>query len=98
MTLLEMEEKYFRLVWWARRFPEDHPYWDATEEGIRKGVFISMMKVEKKYPEETHDLFNDDTNWHHGFNSGALAALRYVMTLTEEGEEAAMDEFPMLDT
>ena len=34
----------------------------------------------------------------HGFNSGALAAFRYVLDIIETGVEHAEEEFPNLDT
>lgn len=37
-------------------------------------------------------------DWQHGFNSGCLAAFRYITLLIEEGKELAEEEFPDLDS
>jgi len=47
-------------------------------------------KVRAKYPKEIEKLESDDGEYHHGFNSGVLAAVRYI-TRPQYG-------FPFLDT
>lgn len=90
----ELEEKYFNLVWLARKSPEDI----ANSAVIRREV----RKVRQKYPKEVLDLLHSDgNNWQHGFNSGMLACLRLIMSyLDEDPEEIARgeEEFPFLDT
>lgn len=88
--ITEKEKKYFDLVWYARK-----------NEADRKDKKISKIieKMEKKYPDEIEELlFGENSEWDHGFNSGMLAGLRYVMSLDEHGAEHADEEFPMLDT
>ena len=87
--LVEKEAKYFHLVWLARKRPEDIPV--AGE---------AMDKVEKAYPKECEDLSGDDSDWHHGFNSGCLAAFRFAMSLMGDADDVRMAEefFPFLDT
>jgi hypothetical protein len=81
-------KKYCDLVWLARKLPDD---W---ENPIIK---LQIDVVCNKYPTETNDLlYNDEQNWHHGFNSGILAALRLVSCARIYPEN--IEEFPMLDT
>jgi hypothetical protein len=44
------------------------------------------------------DLQSENGDWYHGFNSGMLAALRYVLTMDDLGIKQADEEFPMLDS
>jgi hypothetical protein len=44
------------------------------------------------------DLQSENADWQHGFNSGMVAALRYVLTMDDLGLEQANDEFPLLDS
>ena len=117
-AIAEMENKYFDLVWYARKTPNyDKEYWDKKPAEIREGAFKAMEEVEKKYPREV-ELLNKKTkysspDWEHGFNSGVLAAMRFVQTAfdnstetcEETGEELcfggvenAFETFPQLDT
>ena len=117
-AIAEMEKKYFDLVWYARKAPkDDKEYWDKTPAEIRECAFKVMDEVEKKYPREV-ELLSKETaysspDWEHGFNSGVLAAMRFVYTafddtteiMEETGEEVcfggvenAFDTFPQLDT
>ena len=77
--LAEYEDKYFDLVWYARK-PSyqdvDTAYKDSPEE-IREGCKKAIAKVEEQYPSEINALMRDETNWTHGFNSGCLAAFRF---------------------
>lgn len=94
-----LEHKYFNLVWYARKNPnEDDSYWDGVPEAIKEGAFEAMANVERDYPVEVDELQSDDSDWHHGFNSGVLAALRFVMTANEINIEQAKEWFPELDT
>ena len=94
----EMCCKYTDLMWYARSFPEGHPYWDDHSPKMVRGVMESQANVERDYPVEVAELQDDDTNWHHGFNSGVVAAIRYMWDLMENGEEYADENFPCLDT
>lgn len=75
----DLEEKYYRLVWYARS--------DSPQENVKK----LREQVEFEYPEETEDLKGIEGMWHHGFNSGMLAAARCIADVSLEG-------FPHLDT
>ena len=88
--LCQMEEKYSKLVWYARN---------------REGASTAMKEVEANYPNESARLngklpgfISDEMNeelkkqiaetmvnadWEHGFNSGCLAALRFVLHSVE---------------
>ena len=122
-AVAEMANKYFDLVWYARSRPiEDKEYWDKTPEKIRNTAFEAREKVEKKYPNEVARLKEEvkvgevvfsSPDWEHGFNSGVLAAMRFVLTAFDDttetceetgeelcfgGVENARDTFPELDT
>jgi hypothetical protein len=93
--VLEIQDKYFRLVWYARKDVEK-----LKQEG-REDILNSIKEIETLYPEETESLKGYETgDWEHGFNSGVLAGLRFVLTLIDKhgGYEEAMEQFPELDT
>ena len=48
------------------------------------------------YPEEVAKLIACETNFEHGFNSGVVAAVRYLFTLQDQGIDLADDSFPEL--
>ena len=91
--LMELEEKYFDLVWYARTNPrfleDDH---------------ISMpglVRIRMSMPDECNKLNGEHANWQHGFNSGCLAAFRLALGLLSRRpseRELAKDSFPFLDT
>jgi hypothetical protein len=85
----EMEQKYFDLVWLARKRPEDRPKASAAIDRIRKA-----------YPDEVERLRGEHGDWEHGFNSGCLAAFRLVQGLlgSKDDAEFAREQFPFLDT
>ena len=86
----EMEKKYFDLVWYARKKPEH-----LSIDGVKENV----QRIEKENPEECENLKSYEMgDWQHGFNSGCLAAFRYVMYFMEFGKDFADEEFPMLDS
>lgn len=66
--IIEMREKYSDLVWYARRRPEDIDF-----PGVQKAI----DDVEEKYPDDV-EKYQDDPDWKHGFNSGALAISRLL--------------------
>ena len=112
--LRTQEEKYFNLVWYARsQNRENFEYWDTVPHDIRRGAFNAQLDVETRYPEEVESLYFDDSNWQHGFNSGALAVFRFLLTALDDsmiedecegglipagGLKQALEEFPFLDT
>lgn len=96
--LQKLLKKYESLVWYARKHPSDHPYWETVPEDIRKGALDAVAQVQEHHPEECDHLKGKDGDWQHGFNSGVLAALRWVITSEFEGRRAADKAFPELDT
>jgi hypothetical protein len=89
-TVIAKQDKYFDLVWLARRLPEDYN---------NPKILKIINRIKKEYPQEVESLSDaENGNWEHGFNSGVLAAMRYILHLDSEGVEFADIEFPMLDT
>ena len=88
-NLQQKHNKYSDLLWYARRNP--------LNESI-KGVKENKERIEELYPNEVKELQSENGDWNHGFNSGMVAALRYILTMDEMGKEAADEEFPMLDS
>lgn len=83
----QLEKKYGKLVWYARN------------ASLNKGDLITRKRIEELYPEEIESYVKSDSlDWTHGFNSGMLAGMRYVLQIVEDGKEAADSDFPMLDT
>ena len=97
-AVIEMEEKYFDLVWFARR--SEDALLVLTEKGVEphKEAHAAVQRIASLYPKDVQELMEDEDNWQHGFNSGILAGMRYVMTVFYDGQEAAEEEFPFLDT
>ena len=92
------EDKYQQLVWFARKHPSDHPSWDNVPADIKQGALNSAAKVEEHYPDECDSLKCPDCgDFEHGFNSGMLAALRFVLHAAED-PQTAEEFFPELDT
>ena len=88
MNTKNLMEKYYDLVWLARKNSEDF------ENPIIK---LQIDKVCNKYPEESVKILDgENTNWEHGFNSGMLACLRLVSCARIYPEN--IEEFPFLDT
>jgi hypothetical protein len=96
----EFQEKYYYLVWYARKEPPDHPYWNEipseTPSAVHKAnneyVFEMMKGIEKQFPFEVEKLNSSSTgDFTHGFNSGCLAAFRFFLTALED-EETVIDE------
>jgi hypothetical protein len=88
-SISEKERKYSDLLWFARTRPEN-----LSIEGVNE----KLAEIEKSYPFEVSELGSDNSDWQHGFHSGMVAALRYILTLDDLGKEQADEEFPMLDS
>ncbi len=87
-----------KLVWYARKHPADHPFWDKVPADIKEGALNAASQVEEMYPDQCDSLKCAECgDYNHGFNSGVLAALRFVLHAAED-TEAAEEEFPELDT
>jgi hypothetical protein len=87
---LTMEKKYFDLVWFARKTDEDYNTIPLAKE--------AMDRIMDQYEEEVDNLSGIDGDWHHGFNSGCLAAFRLILGMADYGVEEAIEEFPFLDS
>ena len=88
--VIKLQDKYCDLVWVARSSPEN----DHIE-----GVLENRKRIEESYPKEVDSFFNGgNPDWDHGFNSGMLAGMRYILDLVENGKEEADEYFPSLDT
>jgi hypothetical protein len=83
------QNKYSDLVWYAR---------SSSEHDNIPGVKENRKRIEESYADEVNALHEDDSNWQHGFHSGMVAALRYVLTIDELGLEQADEWFPELDS
>ena len=111
----EFQSKYEKLVWFARSHPiTDEEYWDKVPHDIREGALNAQAAVIKDFPKEVEALcHHEGGDWSHGFNSGCLAAFRFVLTALdnewhqdpdtnelwcEGGLETALEEFPAIDT
>jgi hypothetical protein len=88
-NILQKQDKYVDLLWYARSMPE--------HESI-KGVKENKERIETLYPDEVKELQSERGDWQHGFHSGMVAALRYILTMDESGLEQANEWFPELDS
>ena len=85
-----LERKYFDLVWYAR---------SSSKDDHIKGIKVKRKRIEELYPDEVKNLIKrNNRSWEHGFNSGMLAGMRYVLSLAVYGKEDAEEDFPFLDT
>jgi hypothetical protein len=66
----QIMEKYFDLVWMARR--------DEELLNERPDIRKIFNEVSAKYPGELKKLQSHAGDWHHGFNSGMLACSRLL--------------------
>lgn len=87
--LMALHEKYELLVRLARTQPDDP--WERRSEA---------QQTRDRFPKEAALLAGVDGQWHHGFNSGVLAATRLAVGLLGRKAEVelAFDTFPDLDT
>ena len=85
----KLQERYSDLVWYCRV--------SAENEKI-KGVRDNKARIEKMYPNEVTQLHSENSDWHHGFNSGVLAGLRFVLDVSDGGVDYAKENFPDLNT
>ena len=86
----EKENFYHDLVSYARKTEEQYNTYPTVKELVNR--------LEKEFPNETEKLKGEEGDWTHGFNSGMLAGMRYVLSLYDMGKEQAKEEFPFLDT
>jgi hypothetical protein len=84
-----LENKYFDLVWYSR----------TSQKMIDENIIIrkKVNEILKKYPTDIL-LLKECGDWTHGFNSGSLSGMRYVLDLIYEGEEFSEQIYPNLDT
>ena len=101
-------DKYADLVWAARKPPidTDPEIWEEyfptvlkeNNQAVVLEVRTALQKVVDKFPEDYSLLKGENGDFCHGFNSGALAAFRYVFDIIDSGVEHAEGEFPNLDS
>lgn len=106
--VMKLESKYFDLVWYARSYPADSPHWDSTPADIKHGALNNQARIQELYPDEIDQLCcPEDSDWVHGFNSGALAMLRRLepymnpnLSASQRAQEirSAEAHFPFLDS
>ena len=106
-TAKEMHEKYFDLVWYARKPRDDDGrlsmeeariQYPNTPDDILRGMVKNVNRVQETYPREVAQLNCPvHGDWQHGFNSGMLAALRLVKPSTKISAKA-LAMFPDLDS
>lgn len=89
-AVAEKEIFYHDLVSYARKTEEQYNTYPTVKELVDR--------LEREFPTETEELKGDDGDFAHGFNSGMLAGMRYVLSLYDMGKEQAEEEFPFLDT
>ena len=94
-----MLDKHESLVWYARKPPaSDTDFWDKLPADVKKHALDVVAQVQEIYPDEIDRLTCENCgDWEHGFNSGVLAALRFVLHAAENPTEA-VEQFPELDT
>jgi len=90
--LQNKQTKFADLVWFARSYRED-----IKDD---RSSMPNMIRIQMALTEDVENIMGDDGDWHHGFNSGCLAAFRYALALLGSKEEAAAaeEDFPFLDT
>ena len=101
-------EYYVNLVWLARGQEGDDR---LNNDRLRQS--ISELGCQDEFSRDVANLEGSEGDWHHGFNSGVLAASRLCgdmasathdfnweqFTYTaQQQREKALNEFPMLDT
>ena len=102
---------YEKLVWAARNPPIDadmevwEEFWNhdgrSTPMEIRAKAVEELRKIVDEYPEEYSKIKDGENGafWH-GFNSGSLAAFRWIVHSFDEElyTETANQWYPFLDT
>lgn len=98
-AFVELCEKYCSLVWYARSGTDIDLDSTGTEHNLHNAKMTVKQAIREKYPQETADLESaEDVDWHHGFNSGMLAAMRHALNILDGKVELANSEFQNLDT
>ena len=89
LRVQDMEEKSTSLVWLARK----------SDENLKIPRVLELVnEIKSKYPNEVEQLSGEYGNFTHGFNSGMMAGMRFVLSMMELGEEFAEENFPELDS
>jgi hypothetical protein len=71
-------EKYFELVWFARSDENELLQREQYE------VLNKLKDIANKFKEEVEGLYGNESDWHHGFNSGILAYSRFLSSYIED--------------
>ena len=104
-TLNQFSEKYSRRVGYARTALGNTVEAVRQERGfedIPEDILQQMLDTKEKYWDEDPEIelckLEDVGDWHHGFNSGVLGAVRLVQSILDGDAEEGLDEFRSLDT
>ena len=101
-TMVDFEQKYYDLVWYARKppgkFKELQKHWPDKPKEVIETISLFKEDVERKYAEECKELSGPSGDWQHGFHSGALATIRMVLEALDPEVEDPMADFPQLDS
>ena len=89
-------DKYAELVWYARRPPADHLSWNCMPPEIKRSSLDHQARIQEMLPGEIDALCSEHGDWYHGFNSGVVAALRFVLQASVDPEKAE-EQFPDLE-
>ena len=87
--ILKKQNKYVDLLWYARCKPKH-----LSIPGVKDKK--TMIEIHHKW--EVDQLNGKDSDWQHGFHSGMVAALNYLLTCDDLGLDQADEEFPNLDS
>lgn len=96
LQIKDKVDKYADLVWYARRPPADHLSWNCMPPEIKRGALDHQARIQEMLPDEIDALCSDHGDWYHGFNSGVLAALRFVLQASVDPDQAE-ELFPDLE-
>ena len=88
-TIVQKQDKHVDLLWYARSSPKHIDI---------KGVKENKERIETLYPNEVEKLQSENGDWQHGFNSGVVAIIRYILAIEDFGLEHADEWFPDLDS
>ena len=96
-----MLDHHESLVWYARKDPDPNgKMWENVPAEIKAGAFEQLKKMdEDPHIQSALEALRDPDrgDWHHGFNSGVLAGMRFFLHAAADVEEA-LEMFPELDT
>ena len=99
--LIQLEQKYTDLVWYSRKPVSGvgeisdenvksmyrNPEYPCTQENI-DSIRRSVEKVFEEYPNEVQSYHEPRfSDWRHGYNSGILGCVRFILDTTNSDKE-----------